>query len=104
MAKIDVCGVQVRVLGVRGREHVRAGGITPPGLAVSERTAKQLVERVGRRLPRLGYELTLCDGSADGGVIKLFNRSGKYELQGRGTDSLVRGGALRNTRSRKRRS
>ena len=98
MAKSNatVCGIPTRV----GKRATYGGGSIYPGARnigafapISKASAKLLVRSLfgHERLPRMGYELTLCDHQY------LNNKSGKFEIVRRAS------GEFQGARSRSRR-
>ncbi len=76
--RVTVCGVKVLVTS---RSTYGGGHIAPTARylgqvgKIGKSSAKKLTTTLGiGRLPKPGYEMTLCEG------VKLGNRSGRFEL------------------------
>lgn len=96
MPKVTICGVPG--VNVRG-ERTYGGGNIYPGArdigrsaAISKDQAKRLSSKLGiNRLPRVGYEMTLCSNTY------LSNNGGRFEVTRRAS------GGFQGARSRRRR-
>lgn len=79
MPKVTICGIPgVRIRGEReyGGGHIYTGAGTISRFAqISKTEAKKLADKLGiPRLPRMGYEMTLCEKTV------LENTSGRFSI------------------------
>lgn len=98
MPKVTICGIPVRVRNEReyGGGHIYVGaGVISRFAQISKAEAKKLTEKLGiGRLPRMGYEMTLCEKTV------LENTSGRFSVGQRRGSAPFSGARGRRRRRR----
>jgi len=108
--RIPICGLLVPTIGAPRtlRSHLMANTDVGTAARVSESTAKYLTTAFGRRMPRPGSEVQLCDHvflsqgtrfgidrDAAGSARGVVRRRGQYEITKSASAGALRGGKKR---------